>query len=87
MTGATGAMTGATGETTGATGETTGATGETTAATGGVAGLDCSGNSELDDQRPAAGDAGDRPRRPGSAGSPPLPAWRPRPVLLARSYG
>ena len=68
----TGAMTGATGETTGATGETTGATGETTGAmtgkTVGVAGLDCSGSSELDDQWPAAGDASDRPggrARPG----------------------
>jgi hypothetical protein len=46
---------------TGATGETTGATGAMTGKTVGVAGLDCSGNRELDDQRPAAGDARDRP--------------------------
>ncbi len=62
MTGATGAMTG---EMTGATGETiagmTVATGAMTGKTVGGAGLDCSGNRELDDQRPAAGDAGDRP--------------------------
>ena len=55
---ATGATTGATsamtGKTTGATGATTGATsamtGKTTGATVVVAGQDCSGNRELDDQ-------------------------------------
>ena len=39
----------------------TGATGAMTGKTVGVAGLDCSGSRELDDQRPAAGGAGDRP--------------------------
>jgi hypothetical protein len=47
-TGATaGKTTGATGAT---TGKTTGATGATTGKTAVVAGLDCSGNRELDDQ-------------------------------------
>ena len=50
----TGKTTGATGKTTGATGETTGGTsamtGKTTGATGVVAGLDCSGSHQLDDQ-------------------------------------
>ena len=69
MTGATGettaAMTGATGETTAAM---TGATGAMTGKTVGGAGRDCSGNRELDDQWPAAGDADDRPGGPGSTG-------------------
>ena len=69
MTGATDAMTEATGgrarSAEGTTGEATdaitGATGAMTGKTAGVAGLDCSGDRELDEQRPAAGDAGGRP--------------------------